>query len=586
MLRQWQWVLFLGVGMAVLFGMTAIPGFAADELFSDAGDAQAAALQAGGAAPDPTVVRTRYVRVSFDQLRGNRFPEGAESVLLNLYGDLSYKAAKERFEKRSATRYTWVGRIEGAALSQVVLVVEEGVMAGNIMVNGEFYQVRAVGEGIHAERKIDQSKFSGEAPPIPVYTTPDQPQILSPSSSADDGSTIDVLVVYTVAAASASSNILAEIQLGVDETNQSYANSGITQRVRLVHAAQVNYTETGKSATDLTRLKNPSDGYLDEVHSMRDTYQADLVSFWVENMDACGIGYLMTNVSTAFASSGFSVVMRDCATGYYSFGHEMGHNMGAHHDRYATKTEDGAYPYSHGYVYKPAKWRTVMAYNDECKDNGYDCTRIPYWSNPNVNYQQVPTGISQNASDSASNALTLNNTAYTVANFRSSGPAPQCDLAVGFDVSISGKHIDDGYHSSNFTTGTLFFDICTTVQGNTSDSFVGRLYDRQKDYWQVSGTIIWNRSTNPTSAYIQGANNLDGSMPYIDGTIKYSRGKYSISAKGGSSDGATFIESYSSVRGSGHVLSSDKGTAGESLKGRKSAIQGSSKATKSNRVFK
>jgi hypothetical protein len=301
-------------------------------------------------------------------------------------------------------------------------------------------------------------------------------------------------------------------------------------------------------------------------------------------MDACGIGYLMTNVSTAFASSGFSVVMRNCATGYYSFGHEMGHNMGATHDRYVNDG-DGAYTYSHGYVYKPAKWRTVMAYNDECKDNGYDCTRIQYWSNPNVNYQQVPTGISQNASNSsANNALTLNNTASTVANFRASiSPTPQCDLAVGFDVTMSGKHIDDGYYSSNFTTGTLFFDICTTAQGVTSDSFVGYLYDNQHDYWQVTGTIIWNSSF--TSAYIQGANDLDGSMPYIDGTIKHSRGKYSLSAKGGSSDGANFIESYSSVKGSGHVLSSDKGAAGESLKNRKTTIQGSGKVTKSKRVF-
>jgi hypothetical protein len=582
MLRLWKWILFLGVGVAVLFGMTALPGFTADELFSDAGDEKVAALQTGGATQDPTVVRARYVRVSFDRLRGSRFPEGAESVLLNLYGDLSYKAAKERFEKRSATRYTWVGRIEGAALSQVVLVVEEGVMAGNIMVNGEFYQVRAVGEGIHAVRKIDQSKFSGEAPPIPVYTTPDQPQILSPSSSADDGSTIDVLVVYTAAAASASSNILAEIQLGVDETNQSYANSGITQRVRLVHAAQVNYTETGKSATDLTRLKNPSDGYLDEVHSMRDTYGADLVSFWVEKMDACGIGYLMTNVSTAFASSGFSVVMRDCATGYYSFGHEMGHNMGAHHDRYVSDG-DGAYTYSHGYVYTPAKWRTVMAYNNQCTDNGYSCTRIPYWSNPNADYQGTPTGISQNVSDSANNALTLNNTATTVANFRSSGsPTPQCDLAVGLDVTISGKAIEDGYYASNFTTGVIFLDLCVSASGDTTDYFEGYLYDNGNDYWAVSGTIIWNRAF--TSAYIQGAN-LDATATYINGTLKYSRGKFTLSSIGGNSDGESFIEVYSSIKGSGYELSKDRGSAGAALKDRKYKIQDSGK-TKSSRVFK
>jgi peptidyl-Asp metalloendopeptidase len=583
MIRQAQWVLvFIFLG-ALCLGMTVIPGFGADGLFSDAGDAQVAALQAGTTKLDPTVVRTRYVKINFDQLKGSLFPDGAGSVLLNLYGDLSYRATKGRLEKRSASRYTWFGRVDGAVLSEVILVVEDGVMAGNIMVNGEFYQVRAVGEGIHAVRKIDQSKFPQEAPPIPVHTTPDQPQTLSPSSGADDGSTIDVLVAYTAAASSGSANIMTEIQLGIDETNQSYANSGIAQRVRLVHTAQVSYTETGKGDTDLIRLKSTNDGYLDEVHSLRDTYGADLVSLWVENMDACGIGYLMTNVSTSFAPSGFSVVKRSCATGYYSFGHEMGHNMGAHHDRYVTNGEDGAYPYSHGYVNTQERWRTVMAYGNQCTDNGYDCARIQYWSNPGVTYQGSPTGISQNDSDSANNALSLDNTAYTVANFRTSNsPAPQCDLAVGFDVTISGKVIEDGYYASNFATGVLFLDICASASGDTTDYFEGNLYDNNNDYWAVVGTIIWNRAF--TSAYIQGAN-LDATATYVNGTLKYSRGKFTLSSIGGNSDGESFIEVYSSIKGSGYELSADKGNARAALRDRKSKIQNSGK-TRSDRVFK
>jgi len=47
------------------------------------------------------------------------------------------------------------------------------------------------------------------------------------------------LVVYTDAAASASPGINAEIQLAIDETNQSYINSGINQRLRLVHQSKL-----------------------------------------------------------------------------------------------------------------------------------------------------------------------------------------------------------------------------------------------------------------------------------------------------------------------------------------------------------
>ena len=570
MVKNAQWILSLVFGAVLLLGITVIPGFGADGLFSDAGDAQVAALQAGTTKPDPTVVRTRYVKINFDQLRGNLFPDGAGSILLNLYGDLSYSATKGRLEKRSASRYTWFGRVDGAVLSDVILVVEDGIMAGNIMVNGEFYQVRAVGEGIHAVRKIDQSKFPEEAPPIPVQSAPDQSELLSPSPAADDGSTIDVMVVYTGAVASYFSNnlanITANIQLGIDETNQSYANSGITQRVRLVHAAQVNYTETGNSSTDLGRLQNPSDGYLDEVHAMRDTYGADLVSLWVESMDACGIGYLMTNVSTAFASNGFSVVMLSCATGYYSFGHEMGHNMGAHHDRYVTNGEDGAYPYSHGYVNTTNKWRTVMAYDNQCNDNGYSCTRIQYWSNPSVNYQGSPTGISQNASNSANNVLTLNNTAYTVANFRASvAPAPTCDYVIDFyPVSYSGKEIDDGYYSSSIGDSGWELVVCGNYFGNTSDWFSGDIYDNSGYRTTIYGTIIWNKANNPTSAYIQGTAVESGSdlyTFYLDGTLKWSRTKYTFSSKAGetyTNGGSPWIVLLSSFKSTtGHVMDKD-----------------------------
>jgi peptidyl-Asp metalloendopeptidase len=398
-------------------GLTGTPVFAIDALLGDAVVPSVFGIQALNAGREPAVIRNRPVSIALERLAGNDLPEGADSILLNLFGDVSLVAQKDRMERRGPNRYTWFGTIPGVESGQAILVVEDGSMAGNITVNGQMYQIRAEGESIHAVREIDQSVFPDEADPIPVFAQPDAAPFSTPTPQTDDGSIIDVLVVYTAAAAGASGNITSEIQLAIDETNQSYANSGIAQRVRLVHSEQVVYTETGNSSTDLDRLQGPSDGYIDNVHTLRESYGADVVSLWVESLDACGIGYLMIHVSTSFAPNAFSVVARDCATGYYSFGHEMGHNMGAHHDRYASP-ENGAYSYSHGYVYVPDKWRTVMAYNDECSSKGYNCKRIPYWSNPNVSYNGIPTGIANPSSDSANNSLTLQNTAYTVANFR------------------------------------------------------------------------------------------------------------------------------------------------------------------------
>ena len=41
----------------------------------------------------------------------------------------------------------------------------------------------------------------------------------------------------------------------------------------------------------------------------------------------------MQGNNPGFAPNAFAVVDRTCATGYYSFGHEMGHNMGLNHAR-------------------------------------------------------------------------------------------------------------------------------------------------------------------------------------------------------------------------------------------------------------
>jgi hypothetical protein len=368
---------------------------------------------------DATVVGVRPVQVDLDSLAGENLPEGAESIILNLFDDLSLVAVKDRLERRSDTIYTWFGSIEGGRHSSAIIVVADASVAANITVDGQMYQVRDLGDGIHAIREIDQSMFPDESPPIEVALPPGPP--LDPGFQGDDGSIIDVMVVYTAELAGHVPGLATEILLAIDETNQSYANSGITQRINLVHTAQVTYTESDDLCTDLGRLRGTADGYMDNVHALRDQYCADLVSLWTWSGGACGCGYFMDPVSSGFEAWAFSTVKRNCATGYYSFGHEFGHNMSAHHDCYA-ESDITPYPYNHGYVCHPERVRTIMAYNSECADSGYNCTRIQYWSNPNTAYGNCPVlGVPESGSDCTSeNWRTLNNTALTVANFRDS----------------------------------------------------------------------------------------------------------------------------------------------------------------------
>jgi hypothetical protein len=378
---------------------------------------------------DPTVIRSRYVQVNFDYLASSQLHQGADTIVLNLFPDVYLLAVKDRLERESATSYTWFGRIEGVEQSQVTTVVVDGNMASNITVREKIYQVRSVADGIHTVREINQGAFPEGAPPIPVETPYlDKNDIeldFIPELQADDGSLIDVLVVYTTDAAAASGNIASEIQLAIAETNTSYANSGITQRLRLVHSGQVTYTESGDFSIDLPRLRDPTDGYMDNVHTLRNTYSADVVTMLIENAPGfCGRGYRMDTAGSWFESWAFSVVKRDCATGNYSFGHELGHNMGAGHDRYVVdNTDEFIFSYSYGYVNITDRWRTIMAYNTECSDSDFKCSRLQYWSNPDVSYGGAPMGVAEGQPDAADNRKTLNNTALTVANFRvSSGP--------------------------------------------------------------------------------------------------------------------------------------------------------------------
>src|SRR4051812_49871410 len=63
----------------------------------------------------------------------------------------------------------------------------------------------------------------------------------------------------------------------VADTNTAMTNSGVAVTLRLVGMAPVNYTESGNLETDLGRLVNPKDGYMDNVPGLRNTLGADVV---------------------------------------------------------------------------------------------------------------------------------------------------------------------------------------------------------------------------------------------------------------------------------------------------------------------
>lgn len=391
------------------------------------------------------VERARTVQIDFAQLGvasradGALRAAGSQPLQLNLFTDLMLTAQVDRVESNpSGGGYVWIGTVVEQPDSIVQLVVKDGLLAADIQLPGvpsahgaqigAVYQVRPLTAGLHLVRQVRMLE-SDHATPDFLPPAPVEPaQAAAPQ--ADDGSVIDVLVAYTPRARTAAGSTAAmvlDIDAAVALTNQAYANSGINQRIRLVRTVELNYVESSMS-TDLNRITRKTDGFMDEIHTLRNEAAADIVTLIVDtNESYAGIAWILQGLQPSFEASAFNVMDICCVASGFVFAHELGHNMGAGHDWYVDD-EPGAFTYSHGYVEPACSFRTVMAYGSECSS----VARVAHFANPDIAYQGKATGVRpgtslnctagnrNNPSCDADVRLTFNNTALIVANFRQS----------------------------------------------------------------------------------------------------------------------------------------------------------------------
>ena len=85
----------------------------------------------------------RYVQVNFDYLKE------ADSVVLNLFENMTFTAVKDSIDRRSEHQYSWFGHIDDMEQSSTVLIIDNGIMVGNIRIDGKFYQIRPTIDGVH-----------------------------------------------------------------------------------------------------------------------------------------------------------------------------------------------------------------------------------------------------------------------------------------------------------------------------------------------------------------------------------------------------------------------------------------------------
>ncbi len=388
----------------------------------------------------PHIVRSRYATVNkavlFDAEHRVRDAASLPKIRLNLFPNVDYIGEVEEV-KSDGSGATWHGRLNPPAEGRFYITIAGDAVIAHVASPEGIYEVSFAEHGLYRVIEIDQSRFRDHPEDQPSDLHHEIPANAAHALSVpgDPGNIIDILVVYTEAARNAEGGTAAmnaRIKLAVDQINTSYANSSVKPRLRLVHAEEVKYIETGNLTLDLKRLLLARDRHMDEIHSLRNAYGADMVALIVEQgSGSCG----MAGTTLASPSTAFQVTARVCATAYYSFAHEFGHLQGARHDMYIDPMT-WPYPHGHGYVHPytanfSKRWRTIMAYDHRCIDWGYNCTRLPYWSNPYKTYAEDPLGDLD-----SDNHQVLNDTAHRMAGFRKQKIGEDFDCS--FNTSASG----------------------------------------------------------------------------------------------------------------------------------------------------
>ena len=462
-------------------------------LFAPASDATQVDLIEPSTTPSASTPHRRHqaVQIDFGQLNRAReaLAEGHSAELTVNLPDLPLPVV---LTTTSDTRrgYAVSGRVADDPLSAVNIVVNGRSVAGNIRRGAELHTIRTAGAGYYVQTldgltgprcEIEQlGELGREAAQAPPEQSPAVADVVQNDGVLDDGSEIDVLVVYTPngrRSAGGHQGIRTLMELLVQETNQAYSDSDVQQRIRLVAATEVSYEFDDVASTHeaLDHLTEEADGHMDEVHQLRDLYAADLVLLY--QTAGGGVAWHIPDPAGATAHRhGFSV------SNWHYFAHELGHNMGLLHGR-TTDAGNLPYPYSHGYSFRH---RGVQ----------YDTIMVPAqgllrFSNPRQLFPNdlgVPLGVPGETPTSSPNgpadaARSLNETAASVAGFRSSAtrcvyglPSPidiadqggsfTISIAAASDCSWDARSLDPRLTITEGTSGTGDGEVTFAVEQN------------------------------------------------------------------------------------------------------------------------
>jgi len=318
----------------------------------------------------------QFVEVNMEALEGNSFTFRPNR-------DESYSVIKNERGEIYAGMRSWCGFINtDQEFGDVNMVIHQDELVAHFSIGTRIFAVTPLGKGLHVFYEVDSSLMPKEdceegREPNYTYTPSSSPAFKNEDMLRDEFGApkatgeckIRVLIGFTTSAQGQYTSILAELVNQVNLANAAYDNAQVGFNIELALAYNVGYNETGNLNTDLDRWEFTNDGFMDEVHSNRTLFDADMCALIVND------GGGLANLSLAYDKT-FSVT----GTGnfnVFTFHHELGHNMLCTHDLVNT-AEPGTAPYA-GYG-EPTNgcFRTILAYPAACGTGS--CGRVNVFS--------------------------------------------------------------------------------------------------------------------------------------------------------------------------------------------------------------